>query len=363
MRRLKKRQPIDVLQRESRHRKQAWTRWVYLAAVLGIFVWLADMLVGPYLYFQGDGMVLALRTTVATEYPARIRAVNVREGDAVQAGETIAVVTSQDVTEGIARLTARYAEQRTRLAELRIRAQVIDAVTGVAEDRAKVARQTREDLERLHKRGLLPSSKRSSAFDSEFRSLQDVETLNAERKAIVAEITELSAALNEVEVALNELRGLYDQGRLHAPATGLVGALHVAQGSVVRSGEPIVDLYGGPRFVLAYVPTGTLYRLAAGDRVTIGYGLDEMTGTIERLEPVAAALPREFQRSFKPVERAQLARIALDPGQDTPPLFSKVSLSSAGWPPAWTMRLFGLEGGDAAPPAQAAEAARPGTSR
>ena len=43
---------------------------------------------------------------------------------------------------------------------------------------------------------------------------------------------------------------------------------------------------------------------------------------------MAAALPREFQKAFRPLERAQLARIALDPDAEPPPLFSKVRVNS-----------------------------------
>ncbi len=356
MRRLRKRAPAEVLQRQTRHRRQAWARWIYLASIVAVGLWVVDLFFGSYVRFRSDGMVLATRTAVATEFPARIRQIYVRRGDRVAPGDILAALASQHVTESLARLTSEYAGHRTRLAELRIRRHVAQSVAGLASTRAKVASDTRKQLERLHRRGLLPLGKRTSALDSEFRSRQDLEMLAAERQAIGAEIADITAALREVEGAIKELRTLYDGGQLRSPVRGVVTQIGVARGSVVQPGQEIMDLHSDQLYVLAYIPTGTLYEMAPGDRVAIRYGLDELAGEIERLEPVAAALPREFQRAFKPVERAQLARISLDPGQDPPPLFSKVRVTAAGWPPAWLGRLAARWGIGSAPRVKTAAA-------
>ena len=96
----------------------------------------------------------------------------------------------------------------------------------------------------------------------------------------------------------------------------------------MRAGDPLIELYGTKRFVLGYVPTGTLYSVAVGDPVQIKVGLQTLQGTITRVESVAAALPREFQRSFVPVDTRQLIRVEFAPGKVPPPLFTKVNLRS-----------------------------------
>ena len=133
MRRLRKRIPVDVARRDERHRRQTWTRWVYLAVVFGVFVWLGDLFFGSLIYFRSDGMVLATRATIATEFPARIREINVREGHTVDAGATVVAVTSQQVAESIARLTSEFATQRSRLSELRVRRQVVASIISLAQ--------------------------------------------------------------------------------------------------------------------------------------------------------------------------------------------------------------------------------------
>lgn len=75
--------------------------------------------------------------------------------------------------------------------------------------------------------------------------------------------------------------------------------------------------------------------LPCGDEVQIKAGLQTLRGTITRVEPVAAALPREFQRSFAPVETQQLIRVEFAPGEAPPPLFTKVNLRSDQIIPRW----------------------------
>jgi len=95
-------------------------------------------------------------------------------------------------------------------------------------------------------------------------------------------------------------------------------------------------LYKDVRFIQAFLPTGGLFTVSVGDRIVASTGLQNFTGTIQRIEPVAEVLPGEFQRAFAPVDRQQLIRIVFDPGQTAPPLFTKVEIRSAfSWP--WRM--------------------------
>jgi hypothetical protein len=76
-----------------------------------------------------------------------------------------------------------------------------------------------------------------------------------------------------------------------------------------------------------------------GDKVVVRWGVRALTGRIQTIEPVAAALPKEFQKAFKPVEREQILRVQLDQTADMPPLFAKVRLRDAEIVPAMLHRL------------------------
>jgi multidrug resistance efflux pump len=329
MRRLRYRRGVDALQNQPRSRRQALIRWVYLASIAGLAIWMGDLFFGSLLYLRSEGLVLGEPAIVAAEFPVTVRAILVRAGEQVESGRIAATVSSQNAVETIARLTAELAARETRLSELRIRAQTVDAMLGMAENRQDLATNARKELEKLLERGYLSLDKRVSAVESEFRSRQDLEGLKAERRVTESEIATLHQAFVDAETAIRDLRRLYDDGRMRVPIDGLVSRVVAEKGAVVRAGEPLVEIYGNSRFVLAYLPTGGMYKVAVGDRVNIKTGLYTAAGIVARVEPFAAALPREFQRTFTPVERQQVIRVEFAAGAEPPPLFTKVQLGSA----------------------------------
>jgi len=259
----------------------------------------------------------------------------VHQGDRVHAGDIAATVSSQSVTEAIARLTGELASREVRLSELRIRGETVDAIVGFAATRHLIAANARKELETLMERGLLSIEKRTAAVETEYRSEQDLSSLKAERRVIEGEMGSLAGVLGEARIAIGELRRLYDQGQMRVPIDGIVGRVAAEQGAVVRAGEPLFEIYGEQRYVLGYLPTGGLHEIKLGDRVTIETGLQTTEGIVARVEPIAAALPREFQGAFTPVERQQVIRIEFAEGETPLPLFTKVKLRSGILLPHW----------------------------
>ena len=335
MRRLINRRASNDLSNQPRARRQSVIRWLYLVSIVLLLVWLGDLFIGGWLYFRSEGIVLGEPATVAAEFPVTVRNVSVRDGQQVRAGNVAVNVTSQSVVENIARLTAELAVREARISELRIRGQTIDAIIEFAENRQAIASDARKEFEKLLDRGYLSLDKRTAAVESEFRSRQDLEGLKAERRVIASEIETLGRAFAQAGNALSDLRRLYDDGQMRAPIDGIVSRVAAERGAVVRAGDALVEIHGSQRFVLAYMPTGALYDVNPGDRVSIETGLRKATGVVVRVEPIAAALPREFQRAFTPVDRRQVVRVEFTPGEPPPPLFTKVKLRSADLVPQW----------------------------
>jgi multidrug resistance efflux pump len=339
MRFLKHRPLAQVLPNEPRSQRLMVIRWLYLTTVLVGAIWLINFFVGDRLLFRSEGLVLGEPAVVAAEFTVTLRDVLVREGETVEAGETVAVVSSQAVAETIARLAADVAVRTVRQSELRIRREVIDAMIPLAENREKFASDTRKEFEGLLDRRYVPLNQHSTAIENEFRSFQDLQSLKSEKRVVESELGNLEAVLAEAQTAISDLRRVYRNGRLTSPLAGVVTRLAADKGSVVRAGEPIIELSGSRRFVLAYLPTGTLYKVKEGDEVSVNSGLQTSAGIIMRVEPFAVALPREFQRAFTPVERQQVIRIEFLPDQSPPPLFTKVAVRSGETIPAWIKRL------------------------
>jgi multidrug resistance efflux pump len=340
MRFLKRLRNAHALPTQPRLHRLTVIRWLYVACVLGLAIWLINFFFGGLFYLQSEGLILGEPGIIAAEFTVTVRDIMVRQGDSVRKGQVAAIVSSQNVTEAIARLTADIAARETRRGELRIRSSVVNGLFALAQDRQNIASAARRELETLTSHGNLTSNQRTAAVDTEYRSYQDLEALKAEKPVLNDELRTLTAALTQAESAVDDLRKLYDGGRLRIPIDGVITRVVANKGSVTRAGDPIAELYGNQHFVLGYVPTGTLYRVAVGDEVQIKAGLQSLRGTLTRVEPVAAALPREFQRLFAPVETQQLIRVEFAPGEVPPPLFTKVNLRSDQIVPRWVYRVW-----------------------
>jgi multidrug resistance efflux pump len=83
---------------------------------------------------------------------------------------------------------------------------------------------------------------------------------------------------------------------------GVVGKVLVSSGSVVHSGEPMIEIVGEHRFVVAWFPVSRLHRLQVGDAVTVSTGGASLPGKIAKVSVIADALPKEFQKAFAPID-------------------------------------------------------------
>lgn len=338
--RLRRRPRLDTLQNEVRKRGRSWGRWVYLALVLGLLLWLLDSFLGDYIYLRAEGLVLRERVVLATQYPAAVVKLNVRQGWNVRPGKVVARLRSQYVEESLAKLHAQLAGVITSAAELSIRDKVNDALYPLAQNRYQIARSARINSEELLSQGLLAVNRHSDLIKDEVVSAESQAQLAAERDVIGREAADVRAAIDASQSAISRLTELYGDGVVRSTVDGIVGSLEVSEGSVVREAEPLMEIFTGPPFVLAYVPEGTLYDVQKGDHIRIGVGLASYHGQVSQIYNLAGQLPKEFQQAFQPVNRARLIRVDFDPDQrDLPPLFAKTRLSAAGWPPAWLRRF------------------------
>ena len=156
--------------------------------------------------------------------------------------------------------------------------------------------------------------------------------MSSEISTTSEEMNKISPAVGRAELALQQLEDLYGAGAILSPIDGVVGRRHVDMGSVVRPGEPIADIYSTKIYVLAYLPTGTLFDVEPGANVTVSWGVKKMIGQITAVDNIATQLPKEFQTAFSPVTRNQILRIELPQSDDgvMPPLFTKVKIRSEG---------------------------------
>lgn len=183
------------------------------------------------------------RVPARTRLGGTIAALNVTEGDRVEAGATVATIEDVKLGFQIDALEARIEALRSRL------------------------ETARSDLDRgteLFARGVITS--------------QRMDELQTTVNVIEGELASLEAERSVVEQRIEE-------GEVLAPDAGIVLSVPLSPGSVVTPGETVAEIGGGGVFLRLEVPERFAPDLAEGDRIEIGRDGETRTGVLAKLYP------------------------------------------------------------------------------
>lgn len=327
IRSLKKRPRSDNLINEKRAAPNSAGRIVYLGALAIFGLIVLNYLFGDLFFLRADGLVLKDETVIAPTYVARVQAVYVKEGQPVEKGQTVLNLQSFEMLERLADLSARRARLAADSVDFRIRSETVAALLPLAKKREDEAARVVSKFDQLAESGLTTAAGYDTALTANFNAQQDHVRLTSQLKTLAKELSTLQDARNVAETALDRLQENYADGVVIAPIDGSIGASIPAIGNVYRPGEPILSVYSGESYVLAYMPRRYLFSMEVGQKVTVSDGRASVPGVLDELLPVTRALAKEFQNTFKPTDRSQLAKIRLlEPSPF--PLHEKVSISA-----------------------------------
>jgi multidrug resistance efflux pump len=313
MKHIRKRPRLDQLLNEQRSMSSSWGRRVYLALLAILALTIADYLVGDAFVLSADGILLSDRTVVDAMYPARVAEVFVREGDSVERGALLMKLVSTDMQREIADLSARDAELATRQAQLRVDQSRISALLPLAERWSHDATESVTRFDTISSKGLISAQTQNQAQVARYDAAAKRAELQGQSTVLAAEVPEVERSSARAHDALADLEALYANGEVRAASAGVIGPRVPDVGHVARTGDELMLLYGGKRYILAYLPELYMFSISRGDKVavTAGPGAPPVTGVVDALLDVADALPPEFQSNFRPRDRDRLIRIAL----------------------------------------------------
>lgn len=316
MRRLKRRERTDTHVNDRRKQVRGNSRWVYFFLLIVLVIAILNYVVGDYIIFRADGVVVQDRVDIEAEYAGRLDEVFVRIGQKIEEGEPLLIFNSIEIADRLAELSLRLAELRQRDIEKREEIEVASNLLPIAVERASHAENLRASYEQLSDKGLAAADR---LLDILTESNAAQELLIRLRARVASEQTAMAAlkpALESAQMALERLGRHYGDGLINAPVSGITSSGLPSQGEVFLTGERMLSIYTGDRYVLAYLPSRHLFPVEVGEAVLVSSGQVSIEGSIEEILPVSDRLPEEFQNTFKPVERSQLARIAIrDPAE------------------------------------------------
>jgi multidrug resistance efflux pump len=324
---LKKRPRPDALVNEKRRSPNSAGRLIYIALLTLFGIAVTNYLFGDLVFLRADGLVLRDRTVIATTYIARVDEVGVKEGQRVEKGQVLLRVQSTEMLERLADLSARRARLVADNVEFRIRSESVAELLPLAKKREDEATRVVNKFDELTKSGFSTASSYDTALTASFNAQQDRIKLDTQLKTLERELATLQEAREVSERALKDLQAHYAEGVIQSPASGSVGATVPATGDVYRPGDPILSIYSGEPYILAYLPQRYLFPIRANQKVSVSDGRHSAPGVIDEILPVTDMLAKEFQNTFKPTDRSQLARIKLLTASPFP-LHAKVSITA-----------------------------------
>ncbi|PZX16933.1 multidrug resistance efflux pump [Palleronia aestuarii] len=323
MKRLKKRIRSDTHVSEARRpRPRTWDRNVYLALLVLFFAALGNYVAGDRLFLRADGLVLQDRTVIGATALVQVTKVAVRPGQVVEEGDMLLRAESLETLGRLADLSMREAELAEREARLQSELTVARELEPRAEQRLTELTEREETLERLETSRLVTSARRETLSDTRYDADIRSATLSAQIEGLSGEITALTDRRQQAREAIQELKTRYRNGLHTAATSGTIGDTVPAPGEVLNPGEPILTLYWGEPYVLAYLPQHYLFDVAAGEDVIVTSGNLTRNGRIDAILPMSTAIPDEFRNAFRLRETRQLARISLAPGPNLPTMAS-----------------------------------------
>ena len=330
MRSLKKRPRSDNLANQKRSHSTSYGRYIYLSILIAIAVSLTNYMWGDLIMLRGDGLVLRDKVMLAASYTSRVEKVFVEEGQTVNKGQVLMHIESSEQLERLADLSTRQADLTQRAAEFKLRMQIANRLLPLARQREAQTTKLLNLVGDLQRKGNLTTSRYEEILKSSFDASSHLVRLTVDLDMLSEQIGTLEAAQKDAAAALAKLKAHYSDGMITASVSGTIGTEVPSPGAVYRTGDPILSIYSGEAYILMYLPRRYLFSIEPGMEVEVSNERTNVRGVIDSILPLSDALPKEFQNSFKPMQRNQLARIKLDDSAPFP-VYEKVRISRLNW--------------------------------
>jgi len=328
MRPLRKRVRPDNLPNDQRVARGSLGRIIYLVLLVVFVGAVLNYFFGDYFLLRADGLVLRDHTVVATTYIASVEKVDVTEGQKVDKGQPLLQLQSSELLERIADLSVKQADLAAKATEFKIRADSVEQLLPLAERREKESEKVLKLFDGMAKEGFVRSVPYADALSANYDASKDRVTLGSQARVLKDELAALEKARSDANNTFLDLQKLYADGLVRAPVSGSIGTTVPFAGNVYRPGEPLLKIYWGEPYVLLFLPRRYLFSIDVGMELKVTDGRHTEKGVVTQILPLTDALPKEFQNTFQPSDRNQLAKVKLPPNSRFP-LNQKVTVSES----------------------------------
>jgi HlyD family secretion protein len=239
-----------------------FTRWIVILATAAIAAggaltwWKLRPPPLPPGFVSGNGRIEATQIDIATKLPGRIKDVLVREGDFVEAGQTVAQMDTQTLEAELRQAQAQVTQARNAL-------ETAKAVVAQRESELTYAESTFKRSEELVRQGFVSPQKLDG----------DRNTLLTGRAALVAARAQVIQAHSGIDAAIAATQRVdadIQDSTLNAPRAGRVQYRLAEPGEVLPAGGKVVSMLDlSDVYMTLFLPEMLAGRLAVGGEVRL----------------------------------------------------------------------------------------------
>jgi HlyD family secretion protein len=284
-----------------------------IVAACGVFVFAALAGCGARRAesFAGSGTLEATEVTVAAQTPGQILRLGADEGDAVAAGDTLAVLDVE-----------KLALQRRQLLAS------VDEIRASRKPAVETARQAEDNLENIEKNyGRVKALfEQGSASQQEY---DDVSTRYRVAKSQLESAKGQVAALDAREQTVHASIALLDRqirdGVVTAPLSGVVTEKYVEPGELAAAGSAIFKIADTKRFwIKVYVSERDLglFAVGAAAEVRVDARTEPLAGKVAWVSPEAEFTPKNVETKDARAELVYAVKVMID----SPPAVLKIGM-------------------------------------
>lgn len=219
---------------------------------------------------EASGQVRGTEVTVRSKLPGRVESLKAKEGQAINAGELIAKISSEEIEARIEQARAQVDASSHKIHQAREAMKRVEADVKEAESQRNLARNDHDRYSELIKKGLVSRSE----FDvAEARLKSSGARLEAAKKGREEARAAYETAKNQVDEAaarVKEIEATFKDTELHAPSTGTVINKLVEEGEMVAVGTPVATLIDlSDIYVKVYIPEKDIGKIRLGNPARI----------------------------------------------------------------------------------------------
>ncbi|MBF0118717.1 MAG: efflux RND transporter periplasmic adaptor subunit [Desulfobacterales bacterium] len=286
---------------------------------------IAKITKNPSVYEAVGTIQAQTASTLSSKIMGIVQSIKVSEGNIVKKGELLAVITSDQIKEGLAQAEANVAEAK-KSKEAYISAQKAAAAN------ASLSRSTYERYKTL--------IKEHSITKQEFEEVEaKYYSAEAALKQAEAMVEALSSKIKQSEASVQIAKANQKDTEIYAPYDGIVTSKLIEEGSLANPGTPILTiererLYRG-EFIIPENYINSI-KLNQNLKVTISaLQTDQIEGTVQTIVPLSDVKSRSFLIKLSlpyinNLRSGMFARVELPTGEDKMLLIPSNAVSTQG---------------------------------